>query len=151
MARVELAQAYAHHPLKVACLPFHHIRFSVWDCKDTSILYNCKLFFDLLLKVAISPEKAPDLFLFFPPDGLGNAKEGAADTKAAVRVEAAGGIGPDAPGGVIDLAAPALLLRIVFQALHDYNSVARDITEGFVRILGIEAKIAVTVKAVLYP
>ena len=26
-ARVELAQAYAHHPLKVACLPFHHIRF----------------------------------------------------------------------------------------------------------------------------
>ena len=27
MARVELAQAYAHHPLKVACLPFHHIRF----------------------------------------------------------------------------------------------------------------------------
>ena len=24
---VELAQAYAHHPLKVACLPFHHIRF----------------------------------------------------------------------------------------------------------------------------
>ena len=25
-ARLELAQAYAHYPLKVACLPFHHHR-----------------------------------------------------------------------------------------------------------------------------
>ena len=30
--RVELPRANAHHPLKVACLPFHHIRD--WDCKD---------------------------------------------------------------------------------------------------------------------
>ena len=26
MIRVELTRANAHHPLKVACLPFHHIR-----------------------------------------------------------------------------------------------------------------------------
>lgn len=28
MVRVELTQANAHYPLKVACLPFHHIRIS---------------------------------------------------------------------------------------------------------------------------
>ena len=26
MVRLELTQANAHYPLKVACLPFHHIR-----------------------------------------------------------------------------------------------------------------------------
>ena len=26
MVRVELTRAIAHYPLKVACLPFHHIR-----------------------------------------------------------------------------------------------------------------------------
>ncbi len=28
MMRLELIQANAHYPLKVACLPFHHIRSS---------------------------------------------------------------------------------------------------------------------------
>ena len=49
MVRLELTQANAHYPLKVACLPFHHIRrwsrFSLhWDCKDTHWFWNCKLF-----------------------------------------------------------------------------------------------------------
>ena len=41
--RLELIQANAHYPLKVACLPFHHVRRKssfgflhlLWDCKDT--------------------------------------------------------------------------------------------------------------------
>ena len=82
----------------------------------------------------------------FPPDGLGNAEEGAADTEAAVRVEAAGSVGPDATGRVIDLAAPTPLFGIVFQTFHDYDSVTWDIAEGFVRIPCVETEIAVAVK-----
>ena len=33
MARLELAQENSHHPLKVARLPFRHIRI-ILDCKD---------------------------------------------------------------------------------------------------------------------
>ena len=33
MARLELAQENSHHPLKVARLPFRHIRVD-WECKD---------------------------------------------------------------------------------------------------------------------
>ena len=40
--RLELTQANAHYPLKVACLPFHHVRksrevdvFLIRDCKYT--------------------------------------------------------------------------------------------------------------------
>ena len=34
MVRFELTQANAHYPLKVACLPFHHIRKNTFgDCK----------------------------------------------------------------------------------------------------------------------
>ena len=29
MMRLELIQANAHYPLKVACLPFHHIRITL--------------------------------------------------------------------------------------------------------------------------
>ena len=29
MVRLELTQANAHYPLKVACLPFHHIRITL--------------------------------------------------------------------------------------------------------------------------
>ena len=52
MVRVELTQANAHYPLKVACLPFHHIRISceiqvslsLWDCKYRHCLINSKIF-----------------------------------------------------------------------------------------------------------
>ena len=52
MVRVELTQANAHYPLKVACLPFHHIRIScenqvslsLWDCKYRHCLVNSKIF-----------------------------------------------------------------------------------------------------------
>lgn len=47
-------------PSKWRVYHFTTSAFRFWDCKDTSFLYNCKLFFDLLLKVAISPEKVPD-------------------------------------------------------------------------------------------
>ena len=36
MVRVELTRAIAHYPLKVACLPFHHIRSLFWDCKGNN-------------------------------------------------------------------------------------------------------------------
>ncbi len=52
MMRLELIQANAHYPLKVACLPFHHIRIVVklvfpllWDCKVNHCLLNSKHFF----------------------------------------------------------------------------------------------------------
>jgi hypothetical protein len=32
MMRLELIQANAHYPLKVACLPFHHIRIDEDQC-----------------------------------------------------------------------------------------------------------------------
>ena len=35
MARLELAQENSHYPLKVARLPFRHIRLN-WDCKGTA-------------------------------------------------------------------------------------------------------------------
>lgn len=52
MVRVELTQANAHYPLKVACLPFHHIRIScenqvslsLRDCKYRHCLVNSKIF-----------------------------------------------------------------------------------------------------------
>ena len=43
-ARLELAQDYSHYPLKVACLPFHHHRFVVWDCKGRHFFITSKLF-----------------------------------------------------------------------------------------------------------
>ena len=50
--RFELTRANAHYPLKVACLPFHHIRIScenqvslsLWDCKYRHCLVNSKIF-----------------------------------------------------------------------------------------------------------
>lgn len=36
--RFELTRAYAHYPLKVACLPFHH------DCDYSFVLYNDTVF-----------------------------------------------------------------------------------------------------------
>ena len=34
----------SHYPLKVARLPFRHIRLWIWDCKDRHKLYSCKIF-----------------------------------------------------------------------------------------------------------
>ena len=42
--RLELIQAYnAHYPLKVACLPFHHVRV-LWDCKNMQYSVKRKIF-----------------------------------------------------------------------------------------------------------
>ena len=45
-ARLELAQAYAHYPLKVACLPFHHHRFFVLGLQR----YDKNLYFQIFLQ-----------------------------------------------------------------------------------------------------
>ena len=40
----ETALAYnAHYPLKVACLPFHHVRV-LWDCKNMQYSVKRKIF-----------------------------------------------------------------------------------------------------------
>ena len=43
-ARLELAQAYAHYPLKVACLPFHHHRFFVLGLQRYALFLNFQTF-----------------------------------------------------------------------------------------------------------
>ena len=43
-ARLELAQAYAHYPLKVACLPFHHHRLSL-GLQNYDKNHNLQIFF----------------------------------------------------------------------------------------------------------
>ena len=43
-ARLELAQAYAHYPLKVACLPFHHHRFFVLGLQRYDNNFNLQIF-----------------------------------------------------------------------------------------------------------
>ena len=42
MVRVELTRANAHYPLKVACLPFHHIRFGT--AKINQVFESAKFF-----------------------------------------------------------------------------------------------------------
>ena len=44
MVRVELTRANAHYPLKVACLPFHHIRSCFGTAKISQILKIAKFF-----------------------------------------------------------------------------------------------------------
>ena len=48
MARLELAQENSHHPLKVARLPFRHIRLN-WDCAKIEIkILSAKFFHGFL-------------------------------------------------------------------------------------------------------
>ena len=49
-ARLELAQAYAHYPLKVACLPFHHHRFFVLGLQRYDNNFNLQIFLQFFLK-----------------------------------------------------------------------------------------------------
>ena len=44
MVRVELTRANAHYPLKVACLPFHHIRSCFGIAKIRQFLKIAKFF-----------------------------------------------------------------------------------------------------------
>ena len=44
MVRVELTRANAHYPLKVACLPFHHIRSCFGNAKIRQFLKIAKFF-----------------------------------------------------------------------------------------------------------
>ena len=48
--RLELTQANAHYPLKVARLPFRHYRF--WDCKINYIWEIRKNIFDIFVKIS---------------------------------------------------------------------------------------------------
>ena len=58
--RLELTQANAHYPLKVACLPFHHCRNLLWDCK---IKYNYEIRKNILISL---PKFLPMLQLEVP-------------------------------------------------------------------------------------
>ena len=57
MVRLELTQANAHYPLKVACLPFHHIRSGT--AKIEIILIIHKLFFKNVISAALSARPWP--------------------------------------------------------------------------------------------
>ena len=46
-ARLELAQAYAHYPLKVACLPFHHHRVFDLGLQRYYKISNLQTFYQL--------------------------------------------------------------------------------------------------------
>ena len=48
-ARLELAQAYAHYPLKVACLPFHHHRLFDLGLQRYDKNLNLQIFLQLFL------------------------------------------------------------------------------------------------------
>ena len=49
-ARLELAQAYAHYPLKVACLPFHHHRFVCFGIAKVRTFFKLPNFFAKIFK-----------------------------------------------------------------------------------------------------
>ena len=49
-ARLELAQAYAHYPLKVACLPFHHHRVFELGLQRYNKFYYFQIFFNVFVK-----------------------------------------------------------------------------------------------------
>ncbi len=59
MGRLELPQANAHYPLKVTCLPFHHIRMCplLWDGKYKQLFRNFKVFLTFSADYFIEPGK----------------------------------------------------------------------------------------------
>lgn len=53
MVRLELTRANAHYPLKVACLPFHHIRIYYKYAITLNIMYPPEFFLLIILLMKI--------------------------------------------------------------------------------------------------
>ena len=68
--RLELIQANAHYPLKVACLPFHHVRNTLGLQRYAQIYYS-QIYFDFFaisIKICTIKQKS-SIFAGFPRDG----------------------------------------------------------------------------------
>ena len=50
--RLELTQANAHYPLKVACLPFHHVRNTL-GLQSYELFHKNKIFFEIFLCIFV--------------------------------------------------------------------------------------------------
>ena len=50
--RLELTQANAHYPLKVACLPFHHVRNTL-GLQSYELKLKNKIFFEIFLCIFV--------------------------------------------------------------------------------------------------
>ena len=54
--RLELIQANAHYPLKVACLPFHHVRNTLGLQRYAQIYYS-QIYFVFFAKSSVMPDR----------------------------------------------------------------------------------------------